>query len=144
MKDIYIVAYDGSDASRRTALFAADRANLAKAHLHLVYVLEWSPYSFLTQEELAERHQRRTQELERATQSVLDPIAKELTAASHTVSTEVRYGNVAKVLNEIANEKQARVIYIAKSNDNGLASRLLGNVTGTLIQIATIPVAVIP
>ena len=144
MPDIYIVAYDGSDASRRTAQFAAERAKLAHAHLHLVYVLEWSPYSFLTQEELAERHQRRAQELERATQFVLTPMAQELTAAGYTVSSEVRYGNVAKTIHEIAGEKNAKIIYIAKSNDSGLASRLLGNVPGTLIQIANIPVAVVP
>ena len=63
MPNIYLVAYDGSPTSRRTAEFAAERAKLANAHLHIVHVLEWSPYSFLTQEELAERHQRRTEEL---------------------------------------------------------------------------------
>lgn len=144
MSDIYIVAYDGSATSRRTAEFAAERAQLAHAQLHIVHVLEWSPYSFLTQEELAERHQRRSQELERATQSILEPIVNELTAAGHKISAEVRYGNVAKTLNEISLEKAAKVIYIAKSNDNGLASRLLGNVPSSLIQIAAVPVVVVP
>ncbi|MFZ1341773.1 universal stress protein [Thiothrix eikelboomii] len=144
MSDIYILAYDGSPAARRTAEFAAGRAKLAQAQLHIVHVLEWSPYSFLTQEELAERHQRRTQELERATQSILDPLVSELTAAGQTVTSEVRYGNVAKTINEIATEKAAKVIYVAKSNETGLASRLLGNVPSALIQIAAVPVVVVP
>lgn len=144
MSDIYIVAYDGSETSQRTAQFAAGRAQLAQAQLHFVHVLEWSPYSFLTQEELAERHQRRTQELERATHSILEPIVQALSAAGHTVSAEVRYGNVAKTIHEIATEKAAKVIYVAKSNDTGFASRLLGNVPSTLIQIATVPVVVVP
>lgn len=142
--DIYIVAYDGSEASRRTVEFAAGRAQLAKAQLHLVYVLEWSPYSFLTQEELAERHQRRTQELERATQSILAPLVSELATAGRSVTSEVRYGNVAKTIHEIATEKAAKVIYVAKSNETGLASRLLGNVPSALIQIAAVPVVVVP
>lgn len=144
MSDIYIVAYDGSPTSRRTADFAAGRAKLANAHLHIVHILEWSAYSFLTQEELAERHQRRTEELERATQSILEPLVKELTAAGYTVSSEVRYGHVAKTIHEIATEKAAKVIYVAKSNDSGLASRLLGTVPSALIQIATVPVVVVP
>lgn len=144
MPDIYLVAYDGSPTARRTAEFAAERAKLANAHLHIVHVLEWSPYSFLTQEELAERHQRRTKELERATKSIVEPLVNELTAAGYTVSSEVRYGNVAKTINEITTEKGAKVIYIAKSNDTGLASRLLGSVPSTLIQIAAVPVVVVP
>lgn len=144
MPDIYIVAYDGRDASRRAALFAAERAQLAHAHLHLVHVLEWSPYSFLTPDELAERHNRRTAEIERAQHHLLDPIQQELTQAGHTVTIEVRYGSVAKTINEVASEKNAKIIYLAKSNDSKLASLLLGSVPSALIQIATIPVAVVP
>ncbi|TXH69360.1 MAG: universal stress protein [Thiothrix sp.] len=144
MPDIYIAAYDGSETSRRTVLFAAERAQLAQAQLHLVYILEWSPYSFLTQEELAERHQRRSQEISRATSSILEPMVQELTAAGHAVSSEVRYGNVAKTINEIVAEKGAKVVYVAKSNDTSFASRLLGSVPSMLIQIATVPVVVVP
>lgn len=144
MPDIYIVAYDGREASKRAALFAAERAQLAKAHLHLIHVLEWSPYSFLTPDELAERHGRRTAEVERAQQHILAPLAAELTQAGHTVTTEVRYGNVAKTIKDVADEQQAKIIYLAKSNESKLTNMILGSVPSTLIQIASVPVAVVP
>lgn len=143
MPDIYIVAYDGREASKRAALFAAERAQLAKASLHLVHILEWSPYSFLTPDELEERHRRRREEIERANEYLLVPLANELTQAGHTVTTEVRYGNVAKTLKEIADEKQAKLIFIARANDSKL-SMILGSVPSTLIQIASVPVTVVP
>ena len=144
MPDIYVVAYDGREASKRAALFAAERAKLAKAALHFVHVLEWSPYSFLTPDELEERHRRRREEIEHANQHLLVPIANELSQQGHTITTEVRYGNVAKTLKEIADEKQAKIIFIARANDSKLSSMILGSVPSTLIQIASVPVTVVP
>ncbi len=144
MNDIYVVAYDGSEGAKRAAEFAAERARLSNAQLHVVHVLEWSAYSFLTADELAERHKRRNEELTRAETHILTPIVDQLNASGVTATSEVRYGNVAKVLNEIAVEKNARLIYIAKSGDSSLTSLILGNVPSKLIQIATVPVAVIP
>ena len=50
MADIYIVGFDGTDASERAADHAADLARASGAALHFVLVLEWSPYSFLSPE----------------------------------------------------------------------------------------------
>ena len=62
----YVVACDGSSASGRAVKAAVEQAKLTGASLLLVHVLEWSPYSFLTPEEIEERHKRRSEELKRA------------------------------------------------------------------------------
>ena len=46
-KEIFVVAYEGADDS--TLLnYAIERARKEDATLHIVHVLEWSPYTFLT------------------------------------------------------------------------------------------------
>ncbi len=144
MSAMYIVAYDGSDSARRAADFAAAQAKLAGADLHMVYILEWSPYSFLTPNELEERHRRRQEELDRANSHVLEPISKQLRADGHTVTGEVQYGSPPKLLNQIATEKQASMIFAARSGDDSLASRMLGNVSSSLVQLAEVPVTIVP
>ena len=65
-----LVGYDGTDAAQRAAEFAGQRAAAVGCAVHLVFVLEWSPYSFLSTKELEERHQRRTEELSRAEETL--------------------------------------------------------------------------
>ena len=73
-----LVAYDDDDGSRRALDFAIDRAKVSGASVRLVHVLSWSPYSFLTQEELAERHKRRNEEMARAESQVVGPAVTRL------------------------------------------------------------------
>ena len=60
-----VVACVGSPASGRALQFAITHPKLAGASVILGHFLEWSHYSFITPEELEERHQRRQEELER-------------------------------------------------------------------------------
>lgn len=143
MTDTFVVGYDGSESSKRAVTFAAARAKPAGAHLHLVQVLEWSPYSFHTPEELAERHMRREQELDRAT-AILRPAIDELTKAGHTVTSEARHGHVGDLMCEIAKDKDAAQIIIGKTGGTGIASRLLGSLAITLVQASPVPVTVVP
>ena len=62
MSKKFVVGYDGSEESRRAVDFAASQAKTSGAGLVVAHVLEWSPYSFLTPEELAERHKRREED----------------------------------------------------------------------------------
>lgn len=144
MSETYLIAYDGTEGSRRAARFAARRASLAGADLHVLHVLEWSPYSFLTADELAERHRRREEELDRARQHIIDPLVQELTHDGNRVTSEVRYGHVAEVICEVASERPAQLLFIGRTGDSKLLARVLGSVPGTLVQIAPIPVTVVP
>ena len=143
MTDIFIVGFDGTDQSRRAVDFAADRAKSCGAQLHLVQVLEWSPYSFHTPEELAERHGRREQELERA-HAMIEPVVNELNNNEVKTTSEVRHGHAGDLLCGIATDQKATQIFIGRTGDSTFAQRLLGGLAITLAQVAPVPVVIVP
>jgi nucleotide-binding universal stress UspA family protein len=142
-EEIYVVAYEGDDTG--VLDFAIERAKRNGAALHLVHVLEWSPYSFLTPEELAERHKRRKEELSRAETAIMAPaVGKAQSAGIERVTSELRYGSVPELLAKIAEEKQATFLYVGRSGGSSLAARVFGSVPIALTQIATVPVVIVP
>lgn len=143
MTDTFIVGFDGSAEAQRAVDFAAERAKAANAKLHLVLVLEWSAYSFHTPEELAERHMRREQELERAN-GVVVPVRDKLQASGIETSCEARHGHAAELLTSIAKEKSAAQIIVGRSGGTGFADRLLGSLAITLAQASPVPVTIVP
>lgn len=143
MIDTYIVGFDGTDQSSRAVDYAAERAKKSGAGVHLVHVVEWSPYSFHTPEELAERHGRREQELERA-KAMVQPVVDKLDKSGVKTTCEVRHGNAGDLLCKIAGDKKAAQIIIGRTGDSALAQRLLGGLAMTLAQVAPVPVTIVP
>jgi nucleotide-binding universal stress UspA family protein len=139
-----VIAVDGSEAGHRAVDHAVALASGSGAPLVVAHVLEWSPYSFLTPEELAERHKRREQELARAESAILAPVVQAIEAKGLSVSTEIRYGHVAETLVEIAKKRGASQIVTGRTGAGGLSARLFGSVAGTLAQIAPVPVTIVP
>ncbi len=144
MSECFLVGIDSSDGSRRALEFARKRAKTAGAKLVVTYVIEWSPYSFNTPEENEQRHKRREEEIASATNSVLNPALEQLKSAGIEVEGIVRHGNVADVLNGLATECGADVIIVGRIGESGLKSMLFGSVTTKLIQLASVPVTVVP
>jgi nucleotide-binding universal stress UspA family protein len=139
-QDVFVVAYDGTD--QHPVDFAADRAAKENARLLIVHVLEWSPYSFLTAEELAERHKMRQQEIERAEVAVLKPILEKVRRSGATADGELRYGNIVDTLCTIAKESGAAMIFVGRSSS--LSTRVFGSVASGLAQCASLPVVIVP
>lgn len=143
MTDTYIVGFDGTAQSRRAVDYAAARAEQSGASVCLVLVIEWSPYGFHTPEELAERHKRREEELDRA-RATVEPVVDELKKAGVDATCEVRHGNAADLLCQISKEMDATQIIIGRTGDSELAQRLLGGLVITLAQVAPVPVTIVP
>lgn len=139
-----VVGFDGSEASRRALDFAISRAKAQGDSIVIAHVLEWSPYSFLTPNELEERHKRRTEELQRAEQAIIQPVVKTVEAAGIPVSTTMKYGHIAETLCQIATDEGAALIFIGRMGHSGLSSRIFGSVAGTLAQVAPVPVTIVP
>lgn len=144
MSNQYIVAFDGSPAAQRAVDYAVGRSKTSGATILIAHVLEWSPYSFLTQEELAERHMRRTEELARAKSAIVDPVVAALTAKGVSVTADMRYGNVPDTLVAIAQEVDAAQIIIGRTGQSTIVARLFGSVAGTLAQMSPVPVTIVP
>ena len=144
MSSRYIVGCDGSEASVRAAEYAVAQAKKNGATVTLAYVLEWSPYSFLTPEELEERHKRRGEELARAKQAIVDPVLGSLAKSGVDLDSEIRYGHVAETLARIAEEAGAEQVFIGRTGQGGLQVRLFGSVAATMAQIAPVPCTIVP
>ncbi len=142
MSKSYVVGVDGSEGSIRTAQYALAQAEKAGASLKVIHVLEWSPYSFLTPQELEERKMRRKEELERANTAILQPIIEKL--GSDNVEGEARFGQIAEVISEYSDEIGAEQTFVGRNGDGGLTSRLFGSVPSILVQISNVPVTVVP
>ncbi len=143
MVKTYIVGFDGTDPCNRAVDFAITCAAQQEGQVHLVHVLEWSPYSFLTQEELEERHARRQEEVARA-EKVLQPVVDKLAKQGVKVSSEVRYGHSVEILCEIARELDAAQIFVGRRGRSKFAARLIGSVGMSLVQVSPVPVTVVP
>ncbi len=140
--ELYVVAYDGEH--KRAVEHAATQAGRSGATLHIVHVIEWSPYRFLTPQELEERHKRRTEESTRAQIEVIAPIVAELEAKGITATGEIRYGNVVELLAEIAQKRHASGIYMGRSGGSSFGGRIFGSAAMGLAQVSPVPVTIVP
>jgi nucleotide-binding universal stress UspA family protein len=144
MKNKILVAVDGSETGNRAIEVAAQAAGEAGDSIVLAYVIEWTPYSFHTPEELAERHKRRESEISRAEQSMLAPAAAKISAKNISVETVVRHGHIGETLSEIAQEYKVSQVYIGRRGESKIQTMLFGSVTAALIQTSSVPVTVVP
>ncbi len=144
MSKTYVVGVDDSGKSSRALEFALKMAKDTGASIQIIHVLEWSPYSFLTPEELAERHKRRAKELERANSAIIGPLVESLSDAGIGVRGEVKYGGIAETIAKFSEECNAEMIFVNRSNDGRVSKRLFGSVSSSLVQVSGVPVVVIP
>ncbi|MGD8383816.1 MAG: universal stress protein [Lysobacterales bacterium] len=139
-----MVGVDCSECSDRALEFAADHARQADAKLYVAHVIEWSPYTFSTVEENAERHKRREQELSRAHTEIIDPIVKRLQSEGLAAEGLVRHGHVAATLSALAKEHDVKNIIIGRQGTSMLKAHLFGSVGSHLVQTAECAVTVVP
>lgn len=144
MSNTFLVAVDGSEGSVRAADFATERALASNSKLVLAYVIEWSPYSFHTPDELAERHKRREEEIERAQSTVLEPVSKSIKDKGVDVEAVVHHGHPSETLVDLAKDRGATQIFIGRKGQSRVASLLFGSVAGSLVQTSPVPVTVVP
>ncbi|MEX2518288.1 MAG: universal stress protein [Paracoccaceae bacterium] len=139
-----VVGVDGGGTGNRALAHAKKIARLiGDCELVLVYVIEWSPYSFHSAEENAQRHKRREEEIAAAESRVLAPAVGALKEAGFAARSVVRHGDVAELLNSVAVEEEADQIIIARSSDGGFAARVFGSSTANLVMTASVPVTVV-
>ncbi len=144
MAEVFVVAVDGSEGSERALQKAIDLAKATGVGLTLAHVIEWSPFSFHTPDELAMRHKRREEELERARDAILGPAEAIAKAAGVGCETVVKHGHTAEVLCEIAEQKKASQIFIGRRGQSKVGTLLFGSVPGSLIQMSPVSVTVVP
>ncbi|MEM6371460.1 MAG: universal stress protein [Pseudomonadota bacterium] len=139
-----VIGLDGHGSGEHALAFAKDlAAKTTDCELIVVYVIEWSPFSFQTAEENAERHKRREEEIAIAKERVVDPAVASLSEAGLSARAIVRHGDVADTIDNIAFAEGASQIIVARSSAGGLTSRLFGSSTANLVMNARVPVTVV-
>ena len=144
MTDTILIGIDGSKAGEHAVNFAVSQATSANTSLVLAYVVKWSPYTFNSPEENEKRHLRRKEEIKTAQERVLNPILKLLENQGVKALGVVRHGQVADVLLQLAKEQGAGQIVVGRIGHSGIKSLLFGSVAAKLIQLADIPVTIVP
>lgn len=139
-----VLGFDESEPAKSALAFSIDLAKARGAEMIVAHVLEWSPYSFLTPEEIEERHSRRKKEMERAESAVLEPVRARLAQEGIPAKTVIRYGHIAETLAAIIREEGADQLIVGRTGHSGLSSRIFGSVAGTLAQLAPVPVTIVP
>ena len=140
-----IVGLDGSDTGKRALDFAKGHAKLiGDCRILLVYVIEWSPFSFQTPEENEQRHARREEELDLAHERVVDPAVKAAQSDGCTAEGIVQHGDVADILEKLAKKHNASQIIVGRMGERNMKERLFGGVTGRLVAASSVPITVIP
>ena len=144
MTQCMLLAVDGSQGGDRALEYSIAQVKDRGIELVVAYVIEWSPYSFNTPEENAERHKRRESEISRAKKTIIDPAMEKL--ASHNIKAEsiVRHGAPVETLNELAKKHDVDQIVIGRRGQSGIKSLLFGSVAGSLFQTSEVPITVVP
>lgn len=139
-----IIGLDGHGSGERALKFGQNLASVTgDCELLIVYVIEWSPFSFQTPEENAERHKRREEEIALAMERVVAPALETLEKAGMNARGMVRHGNVADTLNAVASDEKADQIIVGRASEGGIASRIFGSATANLVMHADVPVTVV-
>ncbi len=139
-----VIGLDGQSSGEKALNFAKGMASkVDDCELIVVYVIEWSPFSFQTAEENAERHKRREEEISTAMERVLNPAVASLKEAGLNARAIVRHGDVADTIDNIAHSEGAGQIIVARSSAGGITSRLFGSSTANLVMNARVPVTVV-
>lgn len=139
-----LVGLDGHSSGERALAYGEDLAKLiGECELLIVYVIEWSPYSFQTAEENAQRHKRREEEISTAMSRVVTPALSDLKDKGINAEGIVRHGNVADTLDAIAGTSKADQIIVGRSTETGLSKRIFGSSTANLVMHARVPVTVV-
>ncbi len=139
-----IVGLDGSGSGNRAVEHAKKLgALIGSCEIILVYVVEWSPFTFHTPEENEQRHTRRLEEIEQAMERVVTPAVDGLRKDGVNARGVVHHGDVADTLDRVATEEGAEQIIVARTSDTGIASRIFGSSTANLVMHASVPVTVV-
>ena len=144
MSSLLMVGVDGSECGERAVEFAARRAKNSGARLLITFIIEWSPFTFSTPMENAERHQRREEEIQRAHSEIVDPIVDRLKSEGLEVEGLVRHGHVAETLNALAMENGVTNIILGRQGTSKLKAHVFGSVGSRLVQVAGCAVTVVP
>ncbi len=137
MYDTILVAVDDGDTARETLEHAVAVADQLGATLHVVTVVEppGSPMRFGVEEVDA---------LNRAATTLVDDLVAAYADRDLEVHGDVRRGKPAEQILARAEEVDADMILVGRSEAGELESAILGSTPDRLVRLSSVPVAIVP
>jgi nucleotide-binding universal stress UspA family protein len=139
-----MVGTDGSDAATRAAKYAVASAKARQAKLVIACVIDWSPYDLLTPDELEKRSAAKQKEIDQAQAKIIAPLLASLESEGVTIDTVIRHGHPTRTLEKLAHELGIEQIFVGRHGQSRIERALFGSVASNLVQIASVPVTVVP
>lgn len=141
---VVLVGVDGSDPSRRAMAFACERAQRLGFELLVVHVIHWSPYSFNTPAENERRPSQKQAEIKAAQEQVVEPAIALAGEAGVAAEGMVRHGHPVDVILDLARDRGASHVVVGRTGDSRMRQAVFGSTPGHLVQLAPVPVTVVP
>ncbi len=143
-EETIVVGFDGSEQAKIALNFAKDLAQRYQAEIHLLHVIDWSPYEFHTWEENEDQAKSRKEQVYRDRQQLFPPLIEELKAAGINADAEIRFGHPAEVVTKTAEVKKAKLIVVGRRGLSKLKRVVFGSVASDIVHHAPCPVVVVP
>lgn len=145
MATTIVVGLDGTEQGEKVLAFAKEQARqLPDCTIAICFVIEWSPFAFQTNEENAERHKRREEELTLARERIIDPAVTATRGEGLSAEGYIRHGHAAEILEEVAVKLKATQIVVGRLSARNIREAFFGSVTGRLAAASSVPVTIIP
>lgn len=141
---VVLVGVDGSESSKHAVEFAATRATQLGFSVVVAHVIPWSPYSFNTPQENERRSIAKKEEIDAATEQIIDPAVATIANAGLEVSSLVQHGDPVDLLIDVAEENEAVQIVVGRTGDSRVKRAIFGTIPSQLVQHAPVPVTVVP
>jgi nucleotide-binding universal stress UspA family protein len=138
-----IVGVDGSEAGARAVRFASRLVKGGDGTLVVACVVPWSPFVVQTAEENDQRHAAKQRESADA-HRIVDPLVEALDEDGVKAEGVVRHGHPAETLSDLARERGAEHLVVGRVGQSKVRSLLFGSTPSHLVQIALVPVTVVP
>lgn len=141
---VVMVGVDGSGASRHAVEFACLRARQLDFEMLIVHVIPWSPYSFSTPGENEYRSAQRSKELKAASEQIVDPMVSLAVEEGVEANAYVKHGDPVDVMVDLIRERDVEHLVVGRTGDSRVRRTFFGSTPSHLVQVAPVPVTVVP
>jgi nucleotide-binding universal stress UspA family protein len=135
-----LVAIDGSDASQRALVRAAEEAKVWNARLHVIYTVETGLFSSLPADNTVEIMYR---VLETEGNSVLEKAKKYATEKGVTAITHMKQGHAASEIVALADKEKADLIVVGSHGKSQADRLLIGSVSAHVVNHSKVTTMVV-
>ncbi len=143
-KPLYIVAVDGSECSMRAAERAINLANVSKATIKLLMVVNQLYLNPMVAEGVAPPVLDQAIENAKITSEVLTPLVAKYSDVNVEISSELLTGDPVDVILAQVKTLHANMLFVGRQGRSRIVDLLLGSVANKLAHRIGVPLVLVP